>query len=197
MTGRGLSPAAGLGARLRWARSSSGGEERTSEPKTSTSSWEKNVVGRGPSSDSGRPIILMFWRLLRPSRSASFVLSDMLSCRRAAVASSNCWRRSTTSLALSSKELIRCPWSATVEFNPSSVVVRASKDDLKSADIAFLCSSSKELSSASVTPADGEEASLSCLPFVLDIVEASKIVGIITLAFCKLLFRKGEVLRVN
>lgn len=79
MTGRGLSPVAGLGARLQWARSSSGGEGRTSVPKTSTSSWEKNAVGRDPSSDSGRPIILMFWLLLRPSRLTSFVLSDTLS----------------------------------------------------------------------------------------------------------------------
>ena len=75
MTGRGLSPVAGLGARLRWGRSSSGGEGRTSVPKPSTSSSEKSVVGRGPSSDSGRVIILMFWHLLGPSRLATFVFS--------------------------------------------------------------------------------------------------------------------------
>ncbi|KAJ7998685.1 hypothetical protein DPEC_G00207440 [Dallia pectoralis] len=123
MTARGLTPAAGLDARLHWARSSSGGGGRTSVPKTSINSWEKKTVGRGPSSYS----------------------------------------------ELSSKELIRCLWSVTVEFKLFSVAVNASKDDLKSADSAFLCSSNRALSSANVTLAD--ESSLSCLPFILDIAE--------------------------
>ena len=171
MTGRGFSPAAGLGTRLRWARSSSGGEERTSMPKTSTNSWEKNAVGRGPSSDSGRPMILMFWSLLRPSSSASLAFSDSLSCWRVEQAVSSCWRRRSTSLEFSSNELIRCPWSVTVECKPYSVFVIASKDDLKSAARVFLCSSSSELSSDMLMLAE-EEASLSCLAFVLDIVHA-------------------------
>lgn len=136
-------------------------------PKTSTSSCEKNVVGIEPSSDSGRPMILMFWRLLRPSRSASLAFSDSLSCWRVGVEHvvSSCWRRRSTSLAFSFF-LIRCPWSVTVECKLSSLVVSASKDDLKSADSAFLCSSNRALSYGMVMLADDEEGpSLPCLPF--------------------------------
>ncbi len=64
-----------LWLRARCALSSSGGDDRTCSPITSNSISEKNTVGRGPSTDSGRPIILILLRRLRPSKSDVLALS--------------------------------------------------------------------------------------------------------------------------
>lgn len=56
----------------------SGGEVRTSGPSTSICNWEKNADGRGPSIDSGNPMIWIFGRLLQASRSGTLCFSRSL-----------------------------------------------------------------------------------------------------------------------
>lgn len=143
------------------------------KPKTSKSIWEKKVDGRVPSMFSGRPIILTFCRLLCSSKSATVFLRDSLSRCMAEHAVSSCWMRWSVSVALSSKEVIRCPWSVTFVCRVSNVEVSESNDDLKSAASAILCSSSRELISAMLMLALADDTAgrlLSGLPLGLDIL---------------------------
>ena len=71
-------PPGGLAVSALCALSSSGGDCNVCLPNTSTSISEKKAVARGPSIDSGKPMILMLFLRLRPSRSTTLAASLVL-----------------------------------------------------------------------------------------------------------------------
>lgn len=120
-TGRGFPCSPGLGARLRWALSNSGEADSTCSPKIYVSIWEKTVVGRGPSMDSGNPTMWIFCLLLRPSRLEILAFSPSLFWRSEEQEASRASIRWFMFSALDSRDVICiCLWLATVACIVSS-----------------------------------------------------------------------------
>lgn len=111
----GFSPWPGLAVR---ARSNSGGEVRTWSPNTSTSSPAMNSVEQVPSTDSGRPMLLL---LLRPFTSKILACSLVLAWASTEQLVYRGIRLSLTALALDSSESTRLSWSSTLDWIASAL----------------------------------------------------------------------------
>lgn len=122
-TGLGLSPCRSLAARERWARSRCGGVCNTWSPNISIRA-EKKVVGRGPSMDSRRPIILKLLCRLRPSRSMFLVLSLAQASDSVEHDASRAWMRPSVELVMVSELAICLPKSITVARTVSNLASR-------------------------------------------------------------------------